>query len=150
MATSRLTVDVLTGRERTPPVSGVSRPKQPSTRGRGRGRGKNQKDRTQGNSSDTEYHYGSDFEDEEEDLAASSSLYSDDESENEDDAGDFDTESDVASDGGDLEASQPDEESKASVKVEEIAPLPIWLQSDASFPPLKYPKSSEDLMMPRR
>jgi nucleosome-remodeling factor subunit BPTF len=93
------------------------------------------------NYKESEYHYGSDFED-------------DDEHAYEEPA-----ESDKSSDGSDVESHDSDDlKVESDVDLDEIVPMhslpqtpmPFWLREDEEIPPLELPKSSEDLLIPNQ
>lgn len=95
------------------------------------------------NYKESEYHYGSDFEEDEVDdfQEAAESEKSSDESDIEsgdEDSDDLKVESDV-----DLDEIVP------SSSLPE-APLPFWLREDEDIPTLTLPKSSEDLLVPNK
>ncbi len=99
------------------------------------------------NYKESEYHYGSDFEDEEEeDVAevAESERSSEESDDDLDDAesDDLNPESDVdLEDIGTGGATSPDD-------LDSQTPVPFWLREDEEFPPLALPESSEDLLVP--
>ncbi|XP_059483006.1 nucleosome-remodeling factor subunit NURF301 isoform X2 [Neocloeon triangulifer] len=90
-----------------------------------------------------EFHYGSDFEDD--DSASNKSDLEDDlDSPESEDESIVDEES--VHEVSDEEFSLTSERPKASQRP---SPIPIWLQDDKECPPLELPASSDDLMVPR-
>ena len=90
------------------------------------------------NYKESEYHYGSDFSEEENVEVESSKSSESSESEYEVDSDDMKPESDV-----ELDPVVTDER-------ESFTPVPFWLQDYAEIPELELPKSSDDLCIDRR
>ncbi len=94
------------------------------------------------NYKDSEYHYGSDFEDDDDDLAEAVESEKSSES-SDDDVGDADSDDLKVESDVDLDELVPSHSLPQT-------PVPFWLREDEAIPPLVLPESSQDLLVPTK